>query len=864
MQLIEREVFLASLQNRLEMVEEGDGHCVLISGEAGIGKTSLVKEFCKDKKKNCRVYIGTCDSLFTPRPLGPVYDILWQMKESVENMVNNNDRDALFTGFLHELERQRKTSIIIFEDTHWADEATIDFIKFLSRRITQLHCLCILSYRDNEIHSSHSLKNLFGQLPAHSFTRMQLVPLSRQAVEKMANEKGWNGQDVYTISNGNPFYVNEILASYSRGIPENIKDSILSVYNSLDEDTKQILRIMSVLPTGFEIKHLKTIEPFYLNALQNCLELGILVDGNDQIYFKHELYRRTIENSLSPFTRLALNKRVLDLFLESFEQHDELERIVHHAKNANENELVVKYAPLAAKKAALVGAHTEAAKLYLSAIANYRGKDMDVLLLYFENYAYECYLTNQIKEAIIYQEKGLRIWKEKNNPKKIGDALSFLSRLWWCDGDLKKAEQFGIEAIKTFDEAPPSKEKARALNNMSHLKIISDQPDECLLWGERARLMAENLGDEKNLSLSLANIGCALVTNPATREEGIELLQKTLVAALQHNDEDNASRIYGYLAENALRNKDYRFAEKVLGEGLQYCEKRYLGLANYYLLSLKAWLRLEMGFLTEALEISEELLANEGNLPIVRLVTVGVAAKTRIMLGDESFIPILFEVMSKALETGEAQRIIPLMSILLEYEWIYGKKVIGQAELDLSIKLIGKKSGIYEISEFAFWLFKSRKLTVFPQEIFEGYDLSSHVKATKAASVWKRLGCPFEQAIALFEGSDSDKRMAVEIVHNMGAVAVYKRMIFEMRVSGVSKIPRGKKRSTLANPANLTNRELDVLALLKEGLLNKEIGLKLFISPKTVDNHISSIFLKLDVNSRVKAVSKANELELIK
>jgi hypothetical protein len=112
--------------------------------------------------------------------------------------------------------------------------------------------------------------------------------------------------------------------------------------------------------TGFETKYLERAQPLYANAIHDCIDLGILVIRNGLIFFKHELYRRTIENSLSPFLRLALNKKILDLFLESFEQSGDLERIVHHAKNANENELVVKYAPLAADRAALLGAHTEA------------------------------------------------------------------------------------------------------------------------------------------------------------------------------------------------------------------------------------------------------------------------------------------------------------------------------------------------------------------------------------------------------------------------------------------------------------------------------------------------------------------------
>jgi len=262
MELIERAAFLTILQSKFDNIAEGEGHCVFVTGEAGIGKTSLVKTFCKELKTKCNIYKGTCDALFTPRPLAPLYDILLQMGHDLpESSSDITDRTAFFTKFFHDLINRKEASLIVFEDIHWADEATLDFIKFLGRRITQLQCLFILTYRDNEIHAHHPLRHVLGHLNPGSFTRIQLLPLSKEAVEKMAGEKGYNGENVYTISGGNPFYVTEILASYSPGIPDNIKDSILSVYNRLSDTIKHVWEILSVLPTGFSINYLEKMEP---------------------------------------------------------------------------------------------------------------------------------------------------------------------------------------------------------------------------------------------------------------------------------------------------------------------------------------------------------------------------------------------------------------------------------------------------------------------------------------------------------------------------------------------------------------------------------------------------------------------------
>jgi DNA-binding CsgD family transcriptional regulator len=136
--------------------------------------------------------------------------------------------------------------------------------------------------------------------------------------------------------------------------------------------------------------------------------------------------------------------------------------------------------------------------------------------------------------------------------------------------------------------------------------------------------------------------------------------------------------------------------------------------------------------------------------------------------------------------------------------------------------------------------------------------------AQEEADSWEELGCPYEQALSLFGGSDDNKRKSLLLIQQLGADAIYEKLKMEMRSSGIKKIPRGLRGSTKANPAQLTNRELDVLQLLKRGIQNREIAEALFISPKTVDHHISSILFKLDVNSRSKAVTEAARLGIVK
>jgi len=864
-ELIERAEFFASLQSEFKKTVEGEGHCVFICGEAGIGKTSLAKSFCNQRKDDCKIYIGTCDALFTPRPLAPLYDIarqissdLWVDSKTIE------DRAGLFTKFFNELSNQKQV-ILVFEDIHWADEATLDFIKFFARRITRISCLFILTYRDNEIHSRHPLRNVLGELARGSFTRLQLTPLSKQAVEKLAKEKGYKGEDVYSISGGNPFYVNEILASYSPGIPDNIKDSVLLVYNRQDGITKYIWEILSVLPTALEIKYLEKIEPRYEAAIESCLGGGILIMQDGLILFKHELYRRTIEESLSPLRRIVLNKRILDLFRVSFEENRQIERIIHHAKNANEYDLVVHYAPLAASQAASVGAHIEASKLYLSAIEYYQGNDKDLLLPLYESYAYECYLTNQIKEAIIYKTKALTIWKNKNDIEKLGNSLWFLSRLWWFEGNRSQAEKLALEAIEVLDKQPSSKAKAMAYSNMSHLKMLSDLSVECLHWGEKAIAIARELNDEETLSHALNHVGMSQLQIHSPNKKGIELLEQSLAIALRNSYHEHAARAYTNLFLVELIMKEYATAKKKLEEGIHYCEERDLDSWTKYMLSLEARMNLETGNWKEAHRIVTNLLENENQAVVVKIGALTILATIRMRSGNPGgALPLLLEARTKAFEALELQRIVPVMSALLEYEWITGEAIIDEESIQHTKYLIEHRDQNFQYSEFAFWLKKVRKQHLLIQELYTGYDIVDEKTRHKAAAFWERSGCPYEHALVLFEGNEDDKRKAIAIVQDLGAAAVYEKMKQEMRASGIKKIPRGIRETTRSNSARLTNRELDILQLLKQSMQNKEIAAALFISAKTVDHHISSILFKLDVNSRTKAVKEAIRLEIIK
>ena len=518
---------------------------------------------------------------------------------------------------------------------------------------------------------------------------------------------------------------------------------------------------------------------------------------------------------------------------------------------------------MAARQAAEVGAHVEAARLYLTAIEYYQGSDKNTLIQFYEAYAYECYLTNQVKEAIIYSGKLLTLLKEQNDAEKIGNCMRFLSRLWWLEGNRKKAENFGEQAIEVFSNQPSSAAKAMAFSNMSQLKLLFDRTSECVEWGEKAIVIAREVGDEETLCHALNSVGAVQMILQSSKHKGIGSLQQSLEIALKNSYHDHSGRAYTNLGSIAMRSKNHEFAKRILDEGLKYCEERDLDSWRSHLLSSKARLNLETGNWKEASSIADILLKNENQQAVVTLSALVVAASIKMRIGDADVLPLLLEAGSMAFENMEMQRIIPSLVALLEYEWLTGNITIKTKDIDRATGMIGQSINNIENSEFAFWLLKARKQHLPLKNVYEGYDVSNVKKTQKAAVLWQKLGYPYAQAMVLFEGNDDDKRKAIKIVHDLGANTTYEKLKQEMRTSGIKNIPRGIRKSTQANPALLTRRELDVLQLLNENMQNKEIAVKLFISPKTVDHHISSILFKLDVDTRLKAVHEANKLGIL-
>src|SRR4051794_17915896 len=241
MVLLERDSALEALTQYAEQARAGEGRVVLISGEAGAGKSALLEQLQRELA-DVRWAGGTCDGLITPRPLGPLFEIADQLGgELLEACGNGSGRDELFALLLRRLSAPGPPVVVAIEDLHWADESTLDLVRFLGRRVRTTRSLLLLTFRDNAIRSDEAPRIALGGLAAERATRRVNVPaLSATAVAVLAAGCGLAAEDVYRLSGGNAFFVQEIVQSASE-LPASARDAVLARLARLSRSARAVL-----------------------------------------------------------------------------------------------------------------------------------------------------------------------------------------------------------------------------------------------------------------------------------------------------------------------------------------------------------------------------------------------------------------------------------------------------------------------------------------------------------------------------------------------------------------------------------------------------------------------------------------------
>ncbi|RYE41789.1 MAG: LuxR family transcriptional regulator [Hyphomicrobiales bacterium] len=870
--LLERSAPLDVLHAVWERASSGRGGTVLIEGEAGIGKTALLQQFAIAHDTDSDIAWGWCEALFTPRPLGPLHDMNRALGPGLAVLLEQSaPPDRLFPALLNRLQDQDAPLVLIFEDVHWADNATLDLVRYLGRRISLLNTLVVLSARSDEIGPTHPLAYVLGDLPAAAVTRIKLPPLSPAAVQELAEEAGRGSDDLYRVTAGNPFFVTELLAAASGdagSVPDSIRDAVWSRLARLTPGEREVLEMMSIVPGNMELRLIKALfGPEAEDLVDMAVARGLLrreVGGD--ISFRHELARQATLDRLSTSLQRSMHRKV-EAALASLPGQDgmaQLARRVHHAAGAENGAKVLELAPSAARQASRLGAHQQAASYLSTALAYVGNADPAVAAQLHESWAYEASLGLFDYDAIIASHhRAIAIWRDLGNRAKVSLNYRLLSRLHWRRGEGKEARTYSELAVNEVEGTGATPELAMAYSSRSQLHMLHYRFNEAIEWGNRAIKLADELHVVETRVHALNNVGTALLFS--ARPGGREVMEESLSLALQHGFHDHAARAYTNFSEYAVVSKQFELAERLLSEGIAFAARFDLDAPNQYLLGRLAHLRMEQGRLREAETIARGVIAME-RLPVVmHLPALTVLGRVSSRMGHAGAREALDQALAEALPTGEPQRIVPVRLALVEAEWLAGDLDAAQRQLSalLDIDLAGLRP--WDVGEFAAWWQRCRMPGDVPLELVDiprPWALELAGDAAAAAAEWSRIGLPYEAGVALLlvtgDGAGIALGQAVtalEDIEARAAAALGRRMAQRLGLAGwLPRARRGPYAVARQHPLGLTQSELQVLRLIAEGRSNKDIARQLSRSPRTIEHQVSAVLGKFSSANRMEVM----------
>jgi predicted ATPase len=488
--VLERERELALLADAFAAVRDGrGGQFVLVCGEAGVGKTTLVNSFQNKFAEGARLLWGACDPLFTPRPLGPFVDIARTTRHELGALVRGDAKPYELADALIDELREQGPTVLVLEDVHWADEATLDVLRLLARRVASVPALVLVTYRDDELERAHPLRLVLGELPPAAGTRrLMLAPLSARAVAELAGPDGIDPDKLYRTTGGNPFFVTEVLAGGSELIPQTVRDAVLARAARLSPAARSLLDAAAVIPHQAELWLLEAIAAEAVEHADECLATGMLVPSAAGVMFRHELTRLAIEDLIPSNRRLEWNRKVLAALTDPPAGERDLARVAHHAEAAGDVAAVLRFAPQAAERAASLGAHREAAALYARALRyGERLPEAERADLHVRC-ADQLYMSSQFDEAIAAQQAALDLRRRLGDARGEGDSLRSLARLLFFSGRPVEAEPLLEEAVLVLERRPESHELAMAYGSVAQRRMAVSDTEGAVRWHGRSRL----------------------------------------------------------------------------------------------------------------------------------------------------------------------------------------------------------------------------------------------------------------------------------------------------------------------------------------------------------------------------------------
>jgi ATP/maltotriose-dependent transcriptional regulator MalT len=867
--LLERDNELAALETATRDAARGSGVVVLVHGEPGVGKSSLVRTFLNQLPPDARTFVGACDDLITPRALGPFRDaVRWRGGPLAEAMKNCDDRDGVFDAVIEELSHPREVTTLVVEDVHWADDATIDVLQYVVRRIASLRALVVLTYRDQDLHAEHPLRTLLGTASARSLRHIPVHRLSADAVRTLTANSDRDAASVFSVTGGNAFFVTEMLAA-DGAMPATVVDAVLARVRELDDTTRRALEQLSVVPTRVEHRLVEAVLGD-LATLAEAERRGMLRVDREHVAFRHELARRAIEESLPQTRRVALTREVMCALLKAPEV--DLARVMHHAVQAGDVAAIATYGPTAGREAARAGSHQQALAHFEQVLLHEHDLAPAERPRVLEEYAWELYNAHRFSEAAEAAERACELWPGVGDPGELGTAYVTLSRHRWMSGDVDGAWTALDIATEILDASDDLAGRAQAHLYPGAIRALQEQVDEAEPELLHAKALAEQAGSDSLVALCLNYLGvCAMERREV--DTAIGLQRESLARARAAHDSGERLDVRAYAGEHIARAYANlaatlqiceRFDElgEVLPEAIAYTVDHGFTSHTYNLEVRRCALLIHRGEWDEAEAALRDLDSAVDDPGVLGRYMLPLYGRLLARRGRPEAERVLDRAMRYADASGVPGSSVEATLAYLEWAWLTGQPQRAAARLVTALGMLHRDRDARQLAELLRYAKRAGLNDAAPfDRCPEPWRTGLTGDWFAAAVQFQADGNDYERALELAESRDVDVTMsALALLDGLGADGAAALLRLRLRALGATVIPRGPAPATKSNPAGLTNRQVDVLRLMAKGMTNAEIAEELVVSVRTVDHHVAAVLEKLQVPSRRAAAERAAEL----
>jgi DNA-binding CsgD family transcriptional regulator len=861
--LLEREQPRSRLEAALLAARSGIGRIVSLEGEAGIGKTSTALDFVEAHRADAQVYIGGCEHLSTPEPLGPLRDI--ERDSRGRFSVSSTSQLATFSSLLRLLTSHQHPGLLLVEDLHWADDPTLDLFRYLGRRIRASRLLVIATFRNDEVDSHSRLAALWSDMPLDSRERIELERLSAAAVAKLtAGTDRAASQEIYSITGGNPFHVTEYLATGRSAVPRSVRDATLARTARLSSYARRTLDCASIFPRHIDQSLLRVLaEDVNDEGVEECMRTGMLSAVGETLAFRHELARRAVHEAMSPLRRRELHSAALE-HLKSRGPVRAAE-LAHHAQQAGSAHDLVHYARRAAEEAHSLGAHREAVSHFARALKHgvwlSNAERADIL----QHQAEAGEQCGAFPEAIAAIQEGITARKHAGDILGLGDSLRISARIHWLHGESELAEAQSAEALEVLRDHPQAPQYAMALSAQSQLDMLAERLPLAASRAREAMVLAGRLERWDIYLHALTNL--STVTCSTDLDAGKAEAFAAIDEARRRGHPDLLPRLYSNLVYMMTHDRRHQNLFELMEEGIDSAIARDNAPLEAYMRGSRALALLDLGRTQEAVVESEFVVFGPYPRGTCRFTAQIALARARVRMG----IPeegVLDEVRSLPTSQRDIMRRAPLAVVDAEALWLGLPRPGALDRLRAAYTQASLVQGsLWNLAEVALWLkILDEPISLSPTitcRLHAQYQAHLAGDWRMASHAWEKLGCPYEQAIALSNGDEPAQRQALTLFERIGAAPAAARLRRQMRAGGLRDIPRGPIAKTRESPAGLTRRQSEVLALLVKGQSNGQIARRLSISPKTAEHHVAAIMARLEITTRRDVVTAARDRGLL-